>query len=328
MDSISIDTMDLINDFVGEKSYMSMAPMSREWYKSSWVSSRPTLAIDEYTSIQKFSLYLGSFKSFSQIPASVATRSALVGKFGFLRYLIKGGGPINKMDIVVAATKGGHLRILKAIFKNASIFYKHARFKILFETVLNTAIENGHIHILTWLSEMFDTGDTFNIAVCRTASSIGRLDVFEWAALDPDRRYILDDDGDDEEDDDFCEMFDSYSKKVVSNAIEGGHLELLKYAVGEKACCHLVPNPFNGYDTDWTDKLEILEWLIEFDGLMYSWEECVGEFCFDAAYDGKLDLLKWAVEHGAEMDDEILSSAINGDQEEIIDWITQHINEN
>lgn len=151
--------------------------------------------------------------------------------------------------------------------------------------------------------------NTMKIIIMRNfASSIGRLDVFEWAAMKKERVGLLE--GDDGFVENFDDMFDSYRDVVVSNAIDGGHFEFLKYAVVQAGCSFCF-NPYNGYDVefDWTDKLEILEWMTEKADCYgaESWvDSCGGEFCFDAAYNGQLDLLKWAVEHGAEMDDQTL----------------------
>lgn len=330
MEYLNMDTMGAIKDFIGDEEYISVAPISREW-KEIWGSSPPTtLAIDENTSTEKFNLYIESFGGLiSNIPVSISTRVARVGKFEFLSYLIAKGVEFELEDILKAATKGGHLNILIEIRNGMDT---PTASEDIYQIISPIAVEYGHIHILEWLSEFIgDSIDEFRVQMCKMASVLGQLDVFKWAKLDYTKLELIWDG--EEEDNGFEFFFYDYSKQVLSNAIVGGNLDILKYAV-EEAGCMFPENAYIGndygdmhLDFKWGERLEILKWMME-NAEKYgaeSWGFCSVEFCWEAARDGKLDLLKLAVQNGGGMDSGAFEIAVENEHSEVVTWMDENV---
>ena len=293
--NMNMDMMNLIKEYSGGDVYLSLA-MSRSW-KEGWGSSpKMTRAFVENTSKEHLGDYLSSFGAWSNVPMSAATNAAGSGRLDIMNFLLRNRVSRDLKEIVKSATRSGHLHILKSIPLKTDRLKKG-----MCNLVLPIAVECGHLDIIHWfedikgVDEFLKGTEEFRINVCKMASSIGNMDVFKEFKLVYDD--FADDDDADRED-----AWDGYREDIQRLAIEGGHLNFLKYAVVE-AGCSFISDPFLFLKSD---QSEMLEWMIA------NSEEYLAEpwtssgLPYKAASDGDLELLKLCMEHGAELDENIL----------------------
>lgn len=327
-DCLSFDTMDKVKGFkgfVGDDAYISMAPLSKDW-KEAWGSSpKTTRAVDRNTTPEKFTLYLDSLSKRGVSFNLAAVASAGIGRLDLLQ-MMDWCPPGTHKD---ALSSSGHLQYLKGVeedIDSPGVFSVAA--------AASAAAKYGHLDILKWIDETWDTTGTtttsdneyirqqFYVDICLSAASAGQLEVFKWAQRDSD--YLGDVD--------YGELSYEYDHSTAF-AIQGGHLDMLKYAVGNG--CSLIHDAY--VDAAEYGHLDILEWLVEngekhgaeeWDPVHYSFgfpvKTCL---CHKAALGGHLDVLEWAVRSGCVLFQEtvvVLRDMVNGDNLEAVTWLVEN----
>ena len=176
-------------------------------------------------------------------------------------------------DGVNEAAKNGYLDILNWIESFTDGIYPN-------QTGLNFAAKNGHVKILQWLADRsINTTDNHPLL---WAAETGKVKVIQWyfESATPHEKSLLD-------------------QKVVNNAAHRGNLDVLKWF-------SLLPPPYNLYP----DQLGVDGALLNYDGNTVKVLEWISnlppphnllphaQYLVEPVLEGRMDVLKWAAEHG------------------------------
>lgn len=268
--NLNLDTLNIIKDYIGDEEYVSVAPLSRHW-NCVWGSSPKTSrGLDNFTTLEKFGLF-----SRTRAPKEGRTTTDLisevvsVGRLDILEAMVKAmvGNNLawDVKEVCSVAAASGHLHILKWAKENSGLSGDDLYCTIVKNSVIGGGGEE-HWHILEWVVEngwVFDEGEelddtndwTINwrmgkdverqVQICLNSASAGKLDVFKWCVVKY-QSHLAD-----------CD-FDDY-QGVTGNAVRGGNLDLLKFAV-ENEC--ILDEEICDIATE-SGRLDILQWVSE-----------------------------------------------------------------
>ena len=259
--------------------------------------------------------------------------SATHGYLDILKYLYEHGCAVFNEAIFSSAAKGGHLHILqwlqdrgcKMSSSACSAAAEAGYLEVLQwlkengckwdEDSCTSAARGGHYHILKWLRE---NGCKWDYHTCSAIASRGDLGMLKWAHSNGLPLSII----------------------TASCAAEGGHLEILKYIQQEQEVrctpgsiyvaasrghLHILKwlkeNGFEWTSNDFTHiaqcgHLEVVKWLIGED-------KCnVGRHITrNVARNGQLEVLKYLVEIGCELDEECCTLVAESGYLKVLQWL-------
>lgn len=153
--------------------------------------------------------------------------AARLGSIPLLQYAWKKRCPYDDYKCAKATAQAGHLKVLKWLkYKSEQlpcIITWHYRSPYN-RKICDHALEAGHLNILQWIQEQNGKYLLFDYDSCLQAAKLGKLEILKWLSTLP--CWPTEEEIEDHEDD-FCGT-------ILSNPIENGHLDVVRWLVDEK----------------------------------------------------------------------------------------------
>jgi hypothetical protein len=161
----NIDMLLLVKEFVGDRDYICVAPISTLWKESLGDSPKKSNIISHGMSVERLSLAFNTCKIRTK---RMSSRSAEIGRLDILKLCIENGCPCDGETYLYAALNG-HLDIIKWARKN---YYPWDADTCTFAAL------NGHLDIIKWAHK---NGCPWDGETCAYAAMGGHLDLIKWA---------------------------------------------------------------------------------------------------------------------------------------------------
>jgi hypothetical protein len=225
----------------------------------------------------------------------------------------------NLDSVAYGAGRGGNLALVQAILARGLL--EHALMTAR-AAAFEGAAEGGHIHAMEWLWAEGVSSLPRHHSIVESAARKDRLEAVLWlvshgyefgahaaeyAAMGGSVRILQ-----------WASLNDTHMDRhsVMQCAVEGGHLNAVKWAVAEfgnvlwigaqhYACSRAAVHPNH-------DMLQYLR-----DELKFAWDE---RTCASAAQHGQLETLKWAHTHGCPWNEETCASAAGAGHLGVLQW--------